>query len=81
MNKLKMIGKILLILLIFGRVRERLGTPDLMIAECGQYDPGWAGIHMFPEETVQAAVDANAKWLIPVHGEPSAYAIMRGMIP
>ena len=52
---------------VFGRVRERLGIPDLMIAECGQYDPAWAGIHMFPEETVQAAVDVNAKWLIPVH--------------
>lgn len=39
----------------------------LMIAECGQYDPAWAGIHTFPEETVQAAVDANAEWLIPVH--------------
>jgi L-ascorbate metabolism protein UlaG (beta-lactamase superfamily) len=52
---------------IFGRVREKLGAPDLMIAECGQYDPAWAEIHMFPEETVQAAQDAGAKWLIPVH--------------
>ena len=52
---------------VFGRVKERLGAPDLMIAECGQYDPAWSGIHMFPEETVQAAVDVNTKWLIPVH--------------
>lgn len=52
---------------VFGRVREELGSPDLMISECGQYDPAWSGIHMFPEETVQAAVDADAGWLIPVH--------------
>lgn len=52
---------------VFSRVRERLGSPDLMIAECGQYDTAWAKIHMFPEETVQAAVDVNTKWLIPVH--------------
>ncbi len=52
---------------VFGQVRERLGEPDLMIAEGGQYDPAWASIHMFPEETVQASIDAGAKWLIPVH--------------
>ena len=52
---------------VFGNVRERLGAPDLMIAECGQYDPAWAGIHMFPEQTVQAGLDAGTKLLIPVH--------------
>ncbi len=52
---------------VFGRVREKLGAPDLMIAECGQYDPAWAGVHMFPEEVVKATADAGAKWLIPVH--------------
>ena len=52
---------------VFGTVRQRLGAPDLMIAECGQYDPSWAQIHMFPEQTVQAGLDAEASWLIPVH--------------
>ena len=52
---------------IFGRVSDTLGAPDLMIAECGQYDPSWAKIHMFPEQTVQAGVDAKASWVIPVH--------------
>ena len=52
---------------VFRTVRERLGAPDLMIAECGQYDPAWANIHMFPEQTVQAAIDVGAAWLIPVH--------------
>ena len=52
---------------VFGEVRSRLGEPELMIAECGQYDRAWARIHMFPEETVQAGIDAGTEWLIPVH--------------
>ena len=52
---------------VFGQVRERLGAPELMIAECGQYDPAWARIHMFPEETVQAGLDVRADRVIPVH--------------
>ena len=51
----------------FTEVRESLGAPELMIAECGQYDPAWANVHMFPEETVQAGLDAGAERLIPVH--------------
>ena len=52
---------------VFSEVRNRLGAPELMIAECGQYDSAWAKIHMTPEQTVQAAMDAGAAWLIPVH--------------
>ena len=52
---------------VFSEVQSRLGAPDLMIAECGQYDSAWAKIHMTPEQTVQAAVDAGASRLIPVH--------------
>lgn len=52
---------------VFSEARSRLGAPELMIAECGQYDSAWAKIHMTPEQTVQAAVDAGAGWLIPVH--------------
>ena len=52
---------------VFEKVGERLGAPDLMIAECGQYDTAWAKVHMFPEETAKAAADVKAKWVIPVH--------------
>ncbi len=52
---------------VFREVRERLGTPRLMISECGQYDPAWAKMHMFPEETVKAGADTGAERLIPVH--------------
>lgn len=40
---------------------------DLAILECGQYNENWPHIHMFPEETVQAAIDLVAKVLLPVH--------------
>ena len=51
----------------FRQVCERLGAPELMIAECGQYDTVWPQVHMFPEETVKAAKDVQAGWTIPVH--------------
>lgn len=52
---------------VFKDVRAKLGSPDLMISECGQYDPSWASVHMFPEEAVQAALDTGALRMIPVH--------------
>ena len=52
---------------VFREIRERLGAPELMIAECGQYDTAWAKMHMFPEETVRAGLDVQAGLLIPVH--------------
>ena len=52
---------------VFEQVYERFGETELMLADSGQYDSGWAETHMFPEQTVQAAKDAHAEWLIPVH--------------
>ena len=52
---------------VFSRVYERFGAVDLMLADSGQYDAGWAQTHMNPRESVQAAKDAHAKWYIPIH--------------
>ncbi len=52
---------------VFSQVRERLGEPDLMLADSGQYNTAWADIHMTPSQSVQAAKDAGAKWFIPIH--------------
>ena len=52
---------------IFTRVYEHFGEVDLMLADSGQYDEGWAATHMNPNESVQAAQDAHAKWFIPIH--------------
>ena len=51
----------------FSEIGKAYGPFDLAILECGQYNRYWKYIHMMPEETVQAAVDLNAKVLLPVH--------------
>jgi L-ascorbate metabolism protein UlaG (beta-lactamase superfamily) len=35
--------------------------------ECGQYNERWHLIHMYPEEAVDAAMDALVKTAIPFH--------------
>ena len=51
----------------FAQIGEAHGPFDLALLECGQYNAYWPYIHMFPEETVQAAIDLKAKVLMPVH--------------
>ena len=40
---------------------------DFGVMECGQYNENWHPIHMYPEESVQAALDAHVKCALPVH--------------
>lgn len=51
----------------FKEIGKKFGPFDIAILESGQYNTMWPLIHMMPEETVQAAVDLNAKTLLPVH--------------
>lgn len=51
----------------FKKIGEKFKSFDLAMLECGQYGENWPYIHMFPEQTVQAAKDLNAKNLFPVH--------------
>jgi len=51
----------------FKEVGEKLGPFDFAFMECGQYNENWHQIHMFPEESVQAAHDAKASLIMPVH--------------
>jgi L-ascorbate metabolism protein UlaG (beta-lactamase superfamily) len=51
----------------FAEAGKNFGPFDLAILEDGQYDKNWKYIHMSPEETVQAAIDLQAKKLLPVH--------------
>ncbi|KQM66196.1 MBL fold metallo-hydrolase [Pedobacter sp. Leaf216] len=51
----------------FAKIGEEFGPFDLALLECGQYHEYWPYIHMFPEQTVQAAIDLKAKVLMPVH--------------
>lgn len=51
----------------FRDFRRRYGDVDFAIMECGQYSVHWHAMHMFPEESVQAALDLGAKLAVPVH--------------
>lgn len=51
----------------FKLIGDRFGPFDLAILECGQYGKNWPYIHMFPEQTVTAAMDLRARALLPVH--------------
>ena len=58
----------------FKTIGERFGPFDLVILEIGQYNTMWPLIHVAPEETVQAALDLQAKLLLPVHWAKFALA-------
>jgi len=51
----------------FKELGEKYGPFDLAMLECGQYNPSWPNIHMFPEEVVTAGQDLRAKAILPVH--------------
>jgi len=51
----------------FKEIGERFGPFDLALVECGAYSEYWPEIHMFPEETAQAALDLRATVLMPIH--------------
>jgi L-ascorbate metabolism protein UlaG (beta-lactamase superfamily) len=51
----------------FKAIGDKYGPFDFAMIECGQYNEKWAQIHMMPEESAQAAVDVNAKMMMPIH--------------
>ena len=51
----------------FKEIGEKYGPFDFAMMECGQYNKNWKDIHMMPEETAQAAVDVQAKLMMPIH--------------
>ena len=59
----------------FSAIGAKYGPFDLAILEAGQYNEMWPHIHMFPEEAIQAALDLNAKMLLPVHWAKFALSI------
>jgi len=51
----------------FKAIGAKYGPFDVALMETGAYDKRWADIHMQPEETMQAFLDLNSAWLVPVH--------------
>ena len=59
----------------FKEIGEKFGPFDFGFIECGQYNKHWHQIHMYPEESVQAALDAKVKIALPVHWGGFALAL------
>lgn len=51
----------------FSQIGDAFQGFDLVMLDCGQYDPRWAYIHMTPKEADLAARDLGAKAFIPAH--------------
>lgn len=51
----------------FVTIGEKYGPFDIAFLEAGQYNEAWAKIHMFPKESIQAAIDLNASTMLPIH--------------
>lgn len=58
----------------FAEIGKTFGAFDLVILDNGQYDKSWKYIHMRPEEVLQAAMDLQARRLLPVHSSKFALA-------
>lgn len=59
----------------FKEIAEKFKPFDWAFVECGQYNKLWHQIHMYPEESVQAGIDVNAKVSIPIHWGAFALAL------
>ena len=51
----------------FKEIGKQIGPIDIAFMECGQYNDDWNDVHLFPEESVKAAIDVNAGLAVPVH--------------
>ena len=48
-------------------IGDKHGPFDISLIDCGQYNTAWEFSHMFPNQAVQAAVDLNSKYFMPIH--------------
>jgi len=51
----------------FKKIGETYGPFDMTILETGAYDANWPGVHMQPEESIQAHIDLKGRSLLPIH--------------
>jgi len=51
----------------FKTIGEKYGPFDITFIECGAYNKEWKDIHMFPEQSYQAALDLNSSVVMPIH--------------
>ena len=51
----------------FKEIGRRYGGFDFTLIESGAYNEAWAGMHMFPKQSVKAHLDLKGKYMIPIH--------------
>jgi len=51
----------------FKNIGHQYGPFDIAFVENGAYNTNWSQVHMFPEQSVQASIDLNAKIFFPIH--------------
>jgi L-ascorbate metabolism protein UlaG (beta-lactamase superfamily) len=51
----------------FKVIGEQLGPFDLTFIETGAYNKTWENVHMLPEQSVQAHLDVQGQYMVPVH--------------
>lgn len=51
----------------FADIGRRFGGFDWVFIENGQYDRRWPDNHMSPQQSTQAAIDAGARRVVPIH--------------
>ena len=51
----------------FKQIGEQFGPFDLTLMETGAYNVDWPHVHMQPEHSLQAHLDLNGRWLLPIH--------------
>lgn len=51
----------------FEKIGKKYGPFDIAMLDAGQYNIAWQGIHMLPEEAIQAAIDLKAKSVLTIH--------------
>lgn len=59
----------------FSEIGDKYGPFDVGFMECGQYNENWPDIHMTPEESVQASINAKVSMALPVHNNGFALAM------
>ena len=51
----------------FKKIGKEYGPFDMTFLEAGAYNEQWKSAHMMPEESVQAHIDLNGKYMFPIH--------------
>jgi len=51
----------------FAQIGERYGPFDLTLIETGAYNLAWPNVHMQPEQSLQAHLDLQGRWMLPIH--------------